>query len=639
MKINKSLSLLPQPVKLVIHKGSLRLPHQGYINSPPELRSAAKTTAAITGPQWRLSRSKSETKSALIHFEVDNTLQSQSYSLQISNGGINIAVPDAMAAVYATETLKQIICQSPRHTLPLLRIDDHPSFLVRGVYYDVARGRVPLRDSILKMIEQLARYRINHLQLYIEHTFKFKTHPLIGRGCGGLTTKDISVIDRACLKHHIELVPSLACFGHMNRILQLEPYRDLAEDRAQGSYSDLEAYNAMADWKKRNGWSLSPANPASYKLLEELFADLLPCFTSSYINVCCDEVFDMGMGQSHALRKRIGYDGLFLRHIRKLRAIAAKHGKKIQIWGDMLHIYPEILKRLPKDITVLDWEYSRKVSIDHSQPIANRKLNFYVCPGTSSWVTLFPRLHEATGNIAQMAQSGIKYGAEGLLNTDWGDGGHYNFMELSWPAYLFGAEQAWNPGADRNTFLHRFCKIFMNCDDPRMTEALIQLSDISQTELYGYYQSIMLHIFFAADNRIFALDRPRGEMITVCGGKRRIESDVIVPWGSSIGASHSRQARSAGRKLRILARRQGVDPCKVLPYWIFAADTLTHAGNKLCLLGKGGKPTKAGIKSLIREMQMLKRRFTKLWLKSNRRSEIAISQKRYDNAIGFLKSL
>ena len=635
------IQLIPQPRDIELRTGAFLLPPQGCVNCPPEYLNAAKKIAAIAGPHWRTSCSKTkpEHPSALINIFTDNALPPQAYSLDITGDRIIIGVSDAAAAAYAAETLRQIIQQSPRHKLPQLLIKDVPAFKVRGVYYDIARGRVPLRKNILEMIEQLARYKINHLQLYIEHTFKFKSHPAIGRGCGGLTAAEIRAIDKACRFQHIELVPSLACFGHMNRILQLKPYQELAEDRAQGSYSDLKAYNAMADWKKRRAWSLSPANPASYELLEELFADFLPCFSSPYINVCCDEVFDMGMGQSHALRKRIGYDGLFLKHVRKLRSLAAKHGRKIQIWGDMLHKYPAILKRLPRDITVLDWEYSRNVAIDHPRPIARRKLNFYVCPGTSSWVTLFPRLHEAMGNITQMAHSGIKYGAEGLLNTDWGDGGHYNFMELSWPAYLFGAEQAWNPAADRKSFMHRFCKNFMQCDDPRMTAAVMQLSDISQMEIYGYYQSIMLHVFFAADERIFCLQEPRGEMVAASEGQRHIQRDITIPWNAELGAAQRRQAITAGRTLRMLANRRGVDPGGVLPYWIFAADALAHAGHKLGTLGKGGKRSSPGIKTLIKEMQKLKISFTQLWMNSNRPSEIAIALKRYDNAISFLKSL
>jgi hypothetical protein len=39
---------------------------------------------------------------------------------------------------------------------------------------------------------------------------------------------------------------------------------------------------------------------------------------------------------------------------------------------------------------------------------------------------------------------GKKFGALGLLNTDWGDGGHPQPLAVSWPMYAAGAALAWN---------------------------------------------------------------------------------------------------------------------------------------------------------------------------------------------------
>lgn len=58
-------------------------------------------------------------------------------------------------------------------------------------------------------------------------------------------------------------------------------------------------------------------------------------------------------------------------------------------------------------------------------------------------------------NIAGFAVAGRKYGASGLLNTDWGGDGHHNCMEYSWPGYLFGAEQSWNTSANAENFTAR----------------------------------------------------------------------------------------------------------------------------------------------------------------------------------------
>jgi hypothetical protein len=71
----------------------------------------------------------------------------------------------------------------------------------------------------------------------------------------------------------------------------------------------------------------------------------------------------------------------------------------------------------------------------------------------------------------------------------------------------------------------------------------------------------------------------------------------------------------------------------VLPYWLFAVDTIAHAARKLTVLAPGGRDTPAARRALRREMADLKARFIRLWLARNRRSEIAITLANYNQAI------
>jgi predicted esterase len=91
------------------------------------------------------------------------------------------------------------------------------------------------------------------------------------------------------------------------------------------------------------------------------------------------------------------------------------------------------------------------------------------------------------------------------------------------------------------------------------------------------------------------------------------------------------------RRLQAAARMKDADPAGVLPYWVFATDTISHAARKLALLGKGGADAPAGRKSLAREAAALQKRFESLWMASNRRSEIGVTLKRYRAAIAALK--
>ena len=55
----------------------------------------------------------------------------------------------------------------------------------------------------------MAYYKMNQLQLYIEHTFLFRDFSEIWRDDTPLTAEEIMELDQYCLERGIELVPSL----------------------------------------------------------------------------------------------------------------------------------------------------------------------------------------------------------------------------------------------------------------------------------------------------------------------------------------------------------------------------------------------------------------------------------------------
>ena len=79
-----------------------------------------------------------------------------------------------------------------------------------------------------------------------------------------------------------------------------------------------------------------------------------------------------------------------------------------------------------------------------AQYVAAAGLDFYVCPGTSSWNSLAGRTRNALLNLAAAAREGREAGARGLLITDWGDFGHLQPLPVSYLGFLAGAGFAWN---------------------------------------------------------------------------------------------------------------------------------------------------------------------------------------------------
>jgi hypothetical protein len=54
------------------------------------------------------------------------------------------------------------------------------------------------------------------------------------------------------------------------------------------------------------------------------------------------------------------------------------------------------------------------------------------------------------GNIRNAAFNGLKHGALGLLNTEWGDCGHWHPLSVSYLGYAYGAAMSWYPEGNEN---------------------------------------------------------------------------------------------------------------------------------------------------------------------------------------------
>ncbi|MCF7855331.1 MAG: family 20 glycosylhydrolase [Candidatus Pacebacteria bacterium] len=620
-----AVTLIPEPKECHESPGNFSLPRSGSIAvSDWTLFPFAEDIRDLLGKRTEIALATPGIEDILA-IGVTEDLRPDEYRLDITASGMRIEGQNPRAVFYALQTLKQIIAQSPKRKLPLVSITDWPDFAYRGVYYDVCRGRVPKLSRLEQMAEVLAHYKINQLQLYIEHTFRFRRHPDIGKDADPLSAEDIMSLDSVCRRNHIELVPSLASFGHMATVLKHKQYHHLAEDWGNGKYLDPEAENHRI----LKAWSLAPANPEVYDFLDELFAEYLPCFSSPRFNVCCDETWDLGLGQSYELAQKIGKGQLYLNHILKLNELAKKYGKRIQMWGDIVRNYPELIEDIPKDITVLDWGYEADMTFDRVKDFVDTGLDTYVCPSVSGYRALFPRLPESCANIAGWAAAGRKHGATGLLNTDWGDGGHFNFTECAWFGYLFGAEQAWNADSNRASFPSRFCNRFLQVDSSELEKAVLELGDIAQLACESYYQSIWMHIFFACPgDAVFDLQDVNASI--------SVDGDIQQK-RLSMTADLATQTIERLLQVRdVLEREQKgrtVDPLGVMPYWVFAVDTLLHAARKLTILGPGGEDTTEGRKDLKKELKRLRKRFEKLWMARNRRSEINLTLDAYNRVL------
>ena len=139
-------------------------------------------------------------------------------------------------------------------------------------------------ETLYRLIDQFSQLKINQLQLYTEHTFAYRNHPVVWEKASPMTSEEILLLDMYCQKRYIELVPNQNSFGHMRRWLIHDQYRHLSEcpegcDTVWGHFDEP--------------FTLYPGDPDSFALIQGLYDELLPHFSSKQFNVGCDETVEI----------------------------------------------------------------------------------------------------------------------------------------------------------------------------------------------------------------------------------------------------------------------------------------------------------------------------------------------------------
>jgi len=367
----------------------------------------------------------------------DGSLPAGGYRLRAGPEPVRIEAADEAGARHAAATLEQIVrFHRDEPSIPAFAIEDWPDFRHRGVMLDVSRGKVPTLKTLRALIDRLASFKFDELQLYTEHAFAYAGHEGVWRDASAYTPDEIRDLDAHCRRRGIELVPNQQSLGHMHRWLVHDRYRGLAEvpDGVEHAWS-LE----------REPFSLCPTDPASLGFLSGLYDQLLTCFSSRRMNVGLDEAFDIGTGRSRGECESRGHGRVYVDFLRSVHGLVRARGRTMQCWADGILRHRELAGEIPRDVTPLLWGYEADHPFaEESGFLATTGLDFYVCPGTSSWQSVAGRTANARANLESAALHGVRSRASGYLVADWGDRGHLQPGFASWPGFLLGAGFAWN---------------------------------------------------------------------------------------------------------------------------------------------------------------------------------------------------
>ena len=364
----------------------------------------------------------------------NSLLAKEEYHLTINDAGVHIAVSCDEGLFRAATSLKQLIDQSSG-SLIHMHIEDKPDLPRRGYMLDISRGRKPKVETIKTMIDFLAALKYNEFQLYMEgDCFKYAAYPKETAHFDCLTPEDIRALDQYCKDRYIDLVPNQNSFGHMYTWLKKPDFHHLGLFEREDEVPS----------------TLNPLLPESFEFICNLYASLLPHFSSEFINIGLDEAYGLGRYQIEEYCREKGKDVVFMEWLNKLNDhIASTYGKRVMFWADMIYNYPQSYHMVPKDAIALEWGYeliqSQRMT-DHCIAYKNAGVRYYVCPSVNTHGSLTSRMDVTTFNIRTCAELATEYGAEGLLLTDWGDGGHPQSWVWSMTPIALSGQYGWNTG-------------------------------------------------------------------------------------------------------------------------------------------------------------------------------------------------
>ncbi len=389
--------------------------------------------------------------------DIPTAFLSESYILEINKTGISIKSPTYRGIFYGVNSLIQLIERSSNN-LPFCKIIDYPNMQIRGISDDISRGQVSTLENFKKIIENIARYKMNTYMPYIEDVIELSGYPTIGINRGALTKEEIKELHKFAAENFIDIIPIFQTLGHYENILTQPEFLKYAEFPGAAS--------------------LDVSNPLIYPFLESMLKEVFDLFPSEYINIGADESYDVGLGNSKPLAEKSSLAEIHLQHYLKVFDICKKYNKKVMMYSDILLNHPEIIDRLPKDVIPVDWHYRPERDYKSTQKFDKAGLKYIVSPTVWNFVTAFPANYNTFPNVKNITLSGIKNNSIGMINSNWGDYGAETFKELIYLGYAYSAACSWNINdPDLDSFTLNYFTDFFNSKDSGIAEVYHILSE------------------------------------------------------------------------------------------------------------------------------------------------------------------
>ena len=327
-----------------------------------------------------------------IAFTLDEAICKDAYKLDLSPAAIRVSACDKDGLRFGLQTLLRL-CEV--RSLPIGTAAMQAKAHCRGIKVYLPEPVPRFIDEWKHMIDIAARYHINTIMIELGGALEYKSHPEINEGwleysafmneypgktneirhqfnfeknsihtANGrgkvLTQKQMKDLIDYCRERGMELIPEMPTLSHCDYLLTRHP--ELAE-RTDDPYPD----------------TCCPAKDGYYKLIFDLFDEVIDLFQPRIINIGHDEYYSIGLCPE--CRKKSAPQ-IFADDITRIADYLRNKGVRTMIWGEKLldshfldgvaiggsdrnlpsgqHIpatFPAIAL-VPKDLEILHWYWS-----------------------------------------------------------------------------------------------------------------------------------------------------------------------------------------------------------------------------------------------------------------------------------------
>ena len=573
------------------------------VTEEARIRSRASTTILLGPPNGPFAAAALRAQKTTLTDE----MKKEGYLLAAGTDGISILAESARGRFYGVMTLLQLINSEKRSaSVPRVLIRDWPLQPMRGITDDLSRGQVSTMENFKKIIRFLAKYKLNIYSPYIEDIFVFKNHPLIGKGRGALAPAEIRELDDYAKRFHVELIPIFETLGHWENILLLPEYAGYAE--FPGAHT------------------LNVSDERVYDLLDEMIGELADVFSSPWFNMAADESWDVGLGASRGRVEASDLATVHAEHYKRLFTILARHDKRPMMYGDIILNHPSILEKIPKDVVIVDWQYWGGREYPSAEVFRNAGFPFVVSPAIWNFTGPFPHYMNTIINVRNFARDGYENGALGILTSNWNDYGGEALRELNYYGFAWTAECAWQPlDADPVRFDEKFFPQFFGANEAG------RLARQAYLFLGNPYALMEWHDLWR-----HPLLPPRAPSVRPLWRLQTIESTMPVATDLiRTAASLAKANKDHFRPLEFVANLYLWFAKKEDTRDMIAAlqrDSTLDVQERDSRISEATEP-------VIADLQILKREFADLWLRTNREDNLHLLLDRYDRQVSYWKEI